>query len=320
MTKKKTILIFGVSSFLGSNLAEALKEKYRVVGTYYKNQVEIQDVLTLKCDVNNKEKVQKLVFLFKPDITVYAIGLSSLNDCDEFPRVADALNTAGVFSVSQASERYNSKFIYFSSSYVFAGDKTIYHESDSPTPLTAYGNSVASSEFYIQKSCLNYLIFRTAPLFGRSLLKNQFTFLEQLEFANLKHEKIKCDGKIYNGFIDVAYLISVFLKAVESNQVNRLFQVGTTDTMTHLEFAQTYFSLIKKNPTIEHEDWNFPLLDNHKIKGESEFYFQMDSSLTESVLQMKTPSVKDSLKSFLERTSQSENQLKNKLKIISQNA
>ena len=41
MSKKKTILIFGISSFLGSSLADILKEKYRVVGTYYNTPVDI---------------------------------------------------------------------------------------------------------------------------------------------------------------------------------------------------------------------------------------------------------------------------------------
>ncbi|PJB53787.1 MAG: hypothetical protein CO099_05215, partial [Bdellovibrio sp. CG_4_9_14_3_um_filter_39_7] len=76
-SKRKTILIFGVSSFVGSNLAEYLKKDYRVVGTYNKNPVQIPGVLTLPCDVLSKDEVQLILFATKPDITIYAVGLSS---------------------------------------------------------------------------------------------------------------------------------------------------------------------------------------------------------------------------------------------------
>src|SRR5690606_28362370 len=151
---RKTILIFGVSSFVGSNLAEGLKKKYRVIGTYYNNKVEIEDVLTLKCDVHNQEFVRKLVMLFKPDFTIYAVGLSGLQECHDNQKLSDHLNTSAVFNVSKATELYRSRFIYISSGFVFSGDKEILKVSETPRPITVYGNSLASSEFYIQKSCL----------------------------------------------------------------------------------------------------------------------------------------------------------------------
>ena len=113
--QKKTLFIVGISSFIGSNLAQRLKNKYRIIGTYFNTPVNIPGILTLRCDVHNKDLIQKLVLLFKPDVCVYAVGLTDLNACQEFPKVADALNTAGVFNVAMASERYHAKFVYFSS-------------------------------------------------------------------------------------------------------------------------------------------------------------------------------------------------------------
>ncbi|MEX1098948.1 MAG: sugar nucleotide-binding protein, partial [Bacteriovoracaceae bacterium] len=181
MATKKTALIFGISSFLGSNLAELLKKDYRVVGTYYSTPVDIPEVLAIKCDVHDKDVVQKVVYLFKPDVTIYAVGLSDLSACQKFPKVADALNTAGVFNVSSASERYKSKFVYFSTSFIFSGEDALFKENDTPMPSSVYGNTVASSEFFIQKSCLNYLIFRCSPIMGRSYNPYDLTWLETIE-------------------------------------------------------------------------------------------------------------------------------------------
>jgi dTDP-4-dehydrorhamnose reductase len=298
METQKTILIFGISSFLGSSFAEILKKDYRVVGTYYNTPVDIPGVLTIECDVHQKDMVQKVTFLFKPDITIYSIGLTDLNACQEFPKVADALNTAGVFNVSQASERYKSKFIYFSSSYIFSGENTLFKENDTPTPTSIYGNTVASSEFYIQKSCLNYIIFRCAPIFGRSYNKNSLTWLEVLEKNSFLNEKITCDTKVYTGFLDVASVVDILIKAIETNVTNRLFQLSSADIMNRYEFAQKYMEIFQGNTSVLSKgDWSFPRTENKvSLQGlGEELYFRMDLENVESLFNIEMPTIEESL-------------------------
>ena len=293
MTTKKTILIFGISSFLGSNLAEQLKDDYRVVGTYYSTPVDIPGVLSIKCDVHDKDVVQKVVFLFKPDITVYAIGLKDINACQKFPKVADALNTAGVFNVSAASERYKSKFVYFSSCFIFSGEDTLFKENDTPMPSSVYGNTVASAEFYIQKSCLNYLIFRCAPIMGRSFNPFDMTWLETVEKLNFKGEKIICDTKINHGYIDIWSVVEIFKQAIDENVTNRLFQISSKDLANRYEFTKKYLeksggdiSLLSKG------DWHFPRTENRialQNIGE-ELNFSMDTENVEAAFNIEMPS------------------------------
>ena len=71
----RTVLIFGVNSFLGSNLAEILRRDFKVIGTYHKNPVSLPGILTLPCDVLAKDEVQLIIYAFKPDITIYAEGV-----------------------------------------------------------------------------------------------------------------------------------------------------------------------------------------------------------------------------------------------------
>ena len=66
--RKKTILIFGLSSFLGSNLADFFKKDYRIVGTYNKNTVKIPGILTIPCDVLVKEEVLLQSVLQDPSV------------------------------------------------------------------------------------------------------------------------------------------------------------------------------------------------------------------------------------------------------------
>ena len=240
MEVKKTIMIFGISSFVGSNIADRLKKKYRVIGTYFNNPVNIQGVLTLRCDVHEKDVVQRLIYMFKPDVTIYSVGLSNVELCQDHPKVADALNTAGVFNVSNASERYKSKFVYVSSCYVFSGEAKLFGEIDTPTPSSIYGNTVTQSEFYVQKSCLNYLILRCAPIMGRSYNMHDLSWIEYVERKNFRGDKISCDTKVYSGYIDVGTLCDILDQAIEMDVTNRLFQISSKDTANRYQFTKKF--------------------------------------------------------------------------------
>lgn len=304
MESKKTILIFGLSSFLGSSLAEILKSKYRVVGTYFNTQVNIPGVLSIKCDIHNKQLVQKVVYLFKPDITIYTVGLTDLDACQEFPKVAEALNTNGVFNASMASERYHSKFIYFSSSYIFSGEDVIFKENDTPLPVSVYGNTVASSEFYIQKSCLNYIIFRCAPIFGRSYNPNDLTWIEAIERSEFLGNKISCDTKIHTGFIDI-YTLSMLLDiAIEKNITNKLLQVTSKDIMNRYDFAKLYLDEFGGNTgLLSKGDWSFPRSENQMTTRflEEELKFYMDYYNIEDEFGIKMPSVFEMIKNYKQK-------------------
>lgn len=301
MEQKKTILIFGLSSFIGSNLAENLKNDFRVVGTYFETPMHIRGILSVKCDVHSKEAVQNVVFLFKPDITIYAVGLSDLNACQDFPKVADALNTAGVFNVSMASERYHSKFIYFSSCYIFSGENILFKENDAPMPSSIYGNTVASSEFYIQKSCLNYIIFRCCPIYGRSYNPNDLKWVEAIERNEFLGERIVCDSKVHTGFIDV-YTLSLYVKmAISLNVTNRLLQVTSKDLMTRYQFAKLYLNKFEGNPSLLVKgDWKFPKSENQlALQGlGEETFFQMDTFNIENEFNIQMPTIDETIEHY----------------------
>ena len=294
--KRKTILIFGISSFIGSNLAEILKDKYRVIGTYFKTPVDISGILSIKCDVHEKDMVQKVVYVFKPDITIYSVGLTRLEDCQDNPKLADALNTAGVFNVSQASERYKSKFVFISTNFIFSGEDTLFRENDTPSPTSVYGNTMASAEFYIQKSCLNYLILRSCPVFGRSYNPNDLKWLEVVDKKAFKADQIICDTKVYHGFLDVWTLAEILDKAIELNITNRLFQISSSDITNRYEFTKLYIEKVFGNSSLLVKgDWGFPRTENQiTLQGlGEELKFEMDTYNAEETFDIELPTIEE---------------------------
>lgn len=297
---KKTVLIFGISSFVGSNLALSLKDEYRVVGTYFKTPIEIPGITCFPCDVLKKDYVSNLIALVKPDFTIYAVGMSSLTECKLHPKQADALNSAGAVNVCTSSERNSSKFVYISSSYVLGGEDQLYREGDTPFPNTVYGTSLSSTEFYIQRSCLNYLILRCAPLYGRSYGPKHPNWFETVQASLAQNKTVLADDTVITGFLDVVIFGRILNALLAANVTNRLFQISSRDFITRYEFARQLTKIFKKDENlIQRASMTFPNeTSNAKISSKVSTglsFFRMDTFNVESFMGTKMPSVEESL-------------------------
>lgn len=295
---RKTVLILGASSFVGSNLLESLKDDYRVVGTYYQNPFDVPGVLAFPCDVLRKEAVQNLVGLVKPDIIIYAVGLSSLLESHQNPKLADALNTSGVINSTMASDRYGAKFVLLSSAYVMSGENSIFKESEAPFSNTTYGNTFSSSEFYVQKSCMNYFILRSSLLYGRSYNPFEANWFEIVEKTLALGKPLYADDSVVTGFLDIKILSNFIKAAIDSNLTNRLIQVSSSDYMTRYEFAKLYAQVFHKNADlVVKTTWKFPINENQvkMNKTQDKYYYKMSIANAEDFLGYRLPTIEESL-------------------------
>lgn len=294
---RKTVLIIGINSFIGSNLAEFFRKDYRVVGTYHKKNYPLPGILSLSCDVLNKDEVQLVLYAFKPDIVLYCVGLTSLKDCHEKPNAGDALNSAGLFNVAELAPRYGARIVYFSSQYVFAGANKNYNEMDNPDVITQYGKAQASSEFYLQKSSLNYLILRCCKIYGRGVNPLKNTSFEQMQ-KNIKNNQAAIyDDFAHQGFIDVYYLGMILKMCIDKNVTNRLLHFSTQDTMTNYEFSKLYCEIFNESDgLINKGKWQFPIAKGANIeKLEEHLHYKLDILNIEGLLKIKMPTIRESM-------------------------
>lgn len=295
--EQKTILIIGISSFVGSNLAQYLKKYYKIVGTYYKNPVKVKGVLTLPMDILNKEEVQRVIFSFKPDFTIYCAGVNSISECAGRSEASDALNTNGLITVAEYCQRYRSQICYLSTCHVFSGEDKKYIEMDIPDANTSYGKSQASAEFYIQKTSLNYVIFRTCRLYGRSLKLTNPNYFEVLQKELHLGNQVSCDNHVLTGYLDIYYIAAMMKICFEKEVKNRLFQVSSKDIMSAYDFANAYADIFHQSKEmVTKGKWSYPVIKGMGGSFESDkIFLQMDISNLEGYLSIKLPSVKESL-------------------------
>ena len=296
MTRKKTILIFGISGFVGSNLANILKHEYRIIGTYFNNHTKINGILTFRCDLLNKNEVKLLMLAFNPDIVIYAAGAPGINECAENEEYADALNTGGLVNVLEFTHRCNSQLFFISTAHVFSGADKVFSELDRPDPNTTYGKTMAAAEFFIHKNCLNYKIIRACKLYGRSNGYRE-TFFEKMQRSFLRGEARVFDSKIKFGFLDINYLGFVIKELLNFEVKNRIFQLSSSDVMTLYEFGKNYAEIFNEEESlISSGKLRFPVTKDYNSKvDEIDHIYHIDNINLEGFLDLKMPSVKESL-------------------------
>ena len=295
---EKRIVIFGVSGFIGSNLAEIFSTDYRVIGTYLKNRVSIPNVLTIPCNVLKKEEVLPVLFTFRPDVAVFCAGTSSLLECSEEKAFVNAINTVGIFNVMEGCQRYRVQICYISSNYVFAGKDKIYTEMDTPDANTIYGKNQSTIEFYLQKAGLNYTIFRVCRMYGTGISLYHLNWLEYLHKMFSMNENVNCDNSIHVGFLDIHYLGMILKLCFREKTTNRLFQISSSDICTYYEFAQRYckiFSRSQSESLIQKGRWQIPFIGDTPGFKDENLYYMLELSNIEAFLNIKMPTIEESL-------------------------
>jgi len=293
---KPTLLILGISSFVGSNLAKHFQNKYRVVGTYHTQPVVINGINSIPCDVTKKDMVIKVTQWVKPKYVIYCAGESSLMHCQSNPKVSELRNSTGVVNSLLASDRVGAKFIYLSSSFVHGGDQTFLREADTPLPETVYGHNISASEFYVQRSSVNYLVLRTCPLYGIGYGKNVKNIFEKILYNIKKEENLELDHVAKTGFLDVMIFAKMLENILDNKITNRLIQVSSKNVMSYFDFATKVANVFKLDERflIRSSESFFNSVNKNK-KNQAEFLFQMDVSNLEEIINAEVPTIDESL-------------------------
>ena len=127
------------------------------------------------------------------------------------------VNTDGAKNVIKACESIDAKLIFMSTDFVFDGTKTegLYRENDAPNPLNHYGKTKYNAELLLSNSEIDYLICRTAVLYGWNTLRPNFItwILDNLQ----QNKPISIVSDQINSPTFVRNLAEILLKLIEKN-------------------------------------------------------------------------------------------------------
>lgn len=168
------ILVTGANGQLGNEMrivTKGSKDKY-----IFTDVVEIEGQETVILDITNLEAIRKMVKDNDVKVIVNCAAYTNVDKAETDQEFCELLNAKAPENLAVAMKEVNGLLVHVSTDYVFGGDpyNTPCKENQKGTPTGVYGLTKLHGEQNIQKSGVDYLVFRTAWLyseFGKNFVK-----------------------------------------------------------------------------------------------------------------------------------------------------
>jgi dTDP-4-dehydrorhamnose reductase len=206
---KPKVIVLGAGGQLGTACLQFLSNHYQTTGYSHK-----------QLDICNPEQVNQTLIKTQPDYIINCAAFTRVDDCETMTDHAFQINAKGPLYLAQSANDIGAKLIHISTDYVFDGKRGPpegYVENDLPNPVSVYGKSKLAGEQAIMSETPNYIIIRTAWLFGingNNFLKTIYklatnesipflqiihtqygTFTHTIDLARQIHRLIENDGQ-----------------------------------------------------------------------------------------------------------------------------
>ena len=118
-------------------------------------------------DLSDNSGLRELVRSVKPDIIINAAAYTNVDRAESEPEKARAINATGPGVLAEEAKKINAVMVHYSTDYVFDGTKgSPYVETDTPKPLSVYGQTKLEGEQAVGASgCVN-LVLRTSWVYS----------------------------------------------------------------------------------------------------------------------------------------------------------
>ena len=220
---KNKIIVTGGSGFVGSNTIPLLiKSGYDVLNFDLKTGH----------DIRNYDDIKSVIS--EGDIVLHLAAIARFAEADADPLVAYETNAIGTKNVADACKAKKAERMVYSST------GSVYMPIEQEPPITeefkARGNSVYGcakyqGELYVQKANIPYVILRYAHLYGEGKMGHGAIggFINRM-IRGLEPQLY--GGQQSNDFTYVKDIAAANLKALETENINDVYNIGTGEEMT----------------------------------------------------------------------------------------
>ena len=200
----KRIFVSGGAGFVGSNVCDYLLAKgYDVMAVDNFSTGKLENLADfcknggsiVNADIRDHDGMIQLFMKFRPDAVIHLAAQASISTSISNPVQDVSINCIGTLSIIRACQKFNvEKFIFSSTSAVYAETNRPLYESSEIAPMSPYGVSKYASELYIKSMLKNYIIFRFANIYGP---RQQPIGTNQLLARAIRHFKYGDDFSIF---------------------------------------------------------------------------------------------------------------------------
>ena len=161
-----------------------------------RQDVEIVTLGRPELDLLEPKTIAPAIAAARPDLVVSAAAYTAVDQAEDEPEVAFAINADGAGEVARAAADLGVPVIHISTDYVFDGKaERPYKESDPTNPQGVYGASKLAGEHAVAAANPRHLILRTAWVyspFGKNFVKTMLRLAETRDEVAVVADQVGC--------------------------------------------------------------------------------------------------------------------------------
>ena len=267
----KKIIVTGGLGFIGSNLIELLiHKKFKIVNvdkvTYSSNFYNTKEFFNnksyefIKCDLNNKKKLNKIVFKHKPDGIFNLAAETHVDRSIDKPENFIKSNILGVFNLLEIFKTYSkinkkAKLIHISTDEVY-GDilKGRSNENYPYKPSSPYAASKAASDHLVYSYVRTYkipaIVTNCSNNYGGKQHPEKLIPKLIYNILNNKSLPIYGNGKNSREWIYVKDHCEALLKVFQIGKEGEFYNIGSNKNLNNLQICKSLIKIAMKKITL----------------------------------------------------------------------
>ena len=240
----KKILITGGSGLLGQYINLSASGKYNIYTIYNNNSGNCASFPSSKIDIRNENKLKLIFEEIKPEVVIHTAAITNpqLKE-NQTTKEYYETNVTATKNIAELCEANNSKLIYISTDLVYAGYRGSFLKEDAKLiPATLYAETKLMGEVKVKESTENYLLLRTALLYGIGLNHSRCHF--HIMFDSLKNKKpIKLFIDQFRTPISLKDAANIIVDLAGMDLKGETFNLGGFERVSRYELGEILCSL-----------------------------------------------------------------------------
>jgi len=228
------ILITGGSGLLALNWAVAKRNEIEIILCLHQHSIEVSKVKTSMCNLDSIENIKTCLRQEKPDIVIHTAGLTSVEECEKNPELAEYVNVKIAENVAIACAELVVSLVHISTDHLFDGSESMVREEATPCPLNVYGTTKAKAETKVMYHNVNALIIRT-NFYGWGT-SYRYSFSDFIIQSLRLHKKIKLFEDVFYTPI-LAYQLVQVTHQLLGQRLSGIFNVVGDERVSKYDFG-----------------------------------------------------------------------------------